>query len=203
MKDKLTRRQRETLDFIRGFVAERHYPPTVREVGEGLGLSSSQTAHAHLHKLSEKGYLKLDGAHRAIRLPGNAGKGIPLIGRVAAGAPLLATENVEGYLDLDSIAARYPDAFALKVKGDSMIEAGILDGDYIVVRPQQTAQNGEIVVTLLHDEATVKYFFHEGTQIRLQPANAALAPLFVQDVQIVGKVIASFRVYGQTDWHAG
>ncbi len=242
-----TIRQQQPLDFLESFLAANGYPPTVREICRGLGLSSTQTAYAHLAKLEQKGYLRLNpahgadapgtakaSAHRCIRmLRGNAsipsaplpfvqgsaqadlanvarpdallfredrGRAsrptpIPLIGRVAAGQPLLALENVEGYVDLGELGG---DAvvFALRVKGDSMIEAGILDGDYVLVRPQPTAEDGDIVVALLHDEATVKFFFREGRRIRLQPANRAMQPILAREVRIAGKVIASLRGYG-------
>ncbi|MCL5263867.1 MAG: transcriptional repressor LexA [Chloroflexi bacterium] len=207
---KLTRRQQDTLEFVRGFVAENGYPPTVREVCAALGLSSSQTAYAHLCKLEQKGYLSIgrdeslpniNRAHRAIKLidrfDGRSQRRIPFIGRVAAGQPLLATENVEGYIDLRKIGSDAP-VFALRVQGDSMVEAGIFDGDYIIVRQQEIAEDGDIVVALLHDEATVKFFFRQHGRVRLQPANRKMKPILARDVKIVGKVIASCRGYGST-----
>lgn len=195
-----TKRQRDTLDFIRAFVDENGFPPTVRDICLGLGLSSTQTVHAHLHKLEEKGFIRLGNTHRSLQLVARPGQRlselIPLAGRVAAGVPLLATENVEGYLNLGAgLAGEIGDRFALKVRGESMVEAGIVDGDYIVVRLQQTAENGDIVVALIGDEATVKFFFREEDRIRLQPANSSMQPLYLKDVAIIGKVLASFRAY--------
>ena len=196
----ITRRQRDTLDFIEAYVAEKRYPPTVRDICAGLGLSSSQTVHAHLRKLEEKGLIRLGRAHRSLQLvnlrTGIGTKLIPLVGRVAAGAPVLAIENVEGYLDLgEAVAGDAGDRFALQVKGSSMIEAGILDGDYIVVRLQQTAENGDIVVALIGDEATVKFFYREEDRVRLQPANSSMEPIYLKEVAVIGKVLASFRTY--------
>jgi len=196
----ITRRQRDTLNFIRAYAAEKGYPPTVRDICAGLGLSSSQTVHAHLRKLEEKGLLRLGRAHRSLQLlnprQDAARKLIPLVGRVAAGTPVLAVHNVEGYLDLgEAMAGEMDNRFALQVKGSSMVEAGILDGDYILVRLQQTAENGDIVVALIGDEATVKLFFREEDRIRLQPANSSMEPIYARDVTIIGKVLASFRAY--------
>jgi repressor LexA len=218
MRPELTPRQRETLGFLEHFVAANGYPPTIRQICVGLGLSSTQTVYAHLHRLEEKGYLNLSGGHRAIQVLPSAEDNdtkvvalagrrkrsaaeetryIPLVGRVAAGQPLLATENIEGYVDLSGLG-RDAGVFTLQVKGDSMIEAGILDGDYILVRQQETAEEGEIVVALLNDEATVKYFHREPHRISLKPANRKLKPIYAKEVKIIGKVIASFRGYGST-----
>lgn len=196
----ITRRQRDTLDYIRTYVAEKGYPPTVRDICAGLGLSSSQTVHAHLRKLEEKGLIRLGRAHRSLQLVSphieRRTKLIPLVGRVAAGVPVMAIENVEGYLDLGgAVAGDGGDRFALQVKGSSMVEAGILDGDYILVRLQQTAENGDIVVALIGDEATVKFFYREEDRIRLQPANSSMEPIYLKDVAVIGKVLASFRAY--------
>lgn len=200
-KARLTRRQQETLSFLERFIAANGYPPTVRQVCVGLGLSSTQTAYGHLCKLEQKGYVRLSHAHRTIQLlaRGNEASAppIPLVGRVAAGQPLLATENVEGHIDLGDLAGE-AEVFALRVKGDSMIEAGILDGDYILVRQQEAAENGEIVVALLRDEATVKFFYREQRRVRLQPANAKMKPIFAKEVTLIGKVIAVLRSYGPT-----
>lgn len=217
----LTKRQRETLDFLERFVAANGYPPTVRQICAALGLSSTQTAYAHLCKLERKGCLRLNRAHRSIQLltdwnrgassgedAGSAGsrglngvgaglRQVPLIGRVAAGQPVLALENIEGYVDLGGIGSD-PEVFALRVRGDSMVEAGIIDGDLILVRRQETAENGDIVVALLRDEATVKFFFRERRRVRLQPANSKMKPIFAKEVKLIGKVIASLRGYGAT-----
>ena len=219
VRPKLTRRQKETLEFLERFVSANGYPPTVRQICAELGLSSTQTAYAHLCKLDQKGYVHLSHAHRTIQLitdsnevSSSAGtaassnlckhgvsrdlsKQIPMIGRVAAGQPLLAVENIEGYVDLGDVADD-SEVFALRVRGDSMIEAGIIDGDYILVRRQETAENGDIVVALLRDEATVKFFFRERNRVRLQPANSKMKPILAKEVNLIGKVIASFRGYG-------
>lgn len=207
----LSARQREILELLERYVMAYGYPPTMREVCAALGLSSTQTVYAHLRKLEQKGYVRLGGAHRAIRLlKGHSGAArdggegafsragcVPLVGRVAAGEPLLALENIEGHLDLASIVGD-PAVFALRVRGDSMVEMGIRDGDYILVRRQETAENGDIVVALLRDEATVKLFFREGEKIRLQPANRRMRPIVTKEVKLIGKVIASLRGYGST-----
>jgi repressor LexA len=199
----LTKRQQEVLDFVRAQIQRQGYPPSVREIGEAVGLSSSSTVHSHLSALEAKGYIRRDPTKpRALELLdyrdteagvdyGHA-RAVPLVGQVAAGEPILASENIESTMQLPEEMAG--DAtFILRVKGDSMIEAGILDGDYVVVRQQNTANNGDIVVALLEDEATVKTFYKEAERVRLQPENAALEPIYTRDVQIMGKVVSLFR----------
>jgi repressor LexA len=204
----LTGRQREIFDFLSDYVRERGYPPTVREIGEAVGLASPSTVHAHLANLERAGLLKRDPTKpRALELVGRdrGGSGadskllsLPLVGEIAAGGPLLAEENVEDYLEVPELLAAGGADFLLRVKGESMIQAGILDGDYVVVRKQQDARNGDVVVALAGedeaaDEATVKRFFREGGQVRLQPENDALEPIYAPHVQILGKVIGVFR----------
>ncbi len=202
----LTKRQQEVLDFICKEVATKGYPPSVREIGEGLGLSSSSTVHSHLATLESKGLIRRDPSRsRALEVidfhapepdqPVNEGKVryLPLIGQVAAGAPILAEENVEDTFALPAEFVGEKTAFLLRVKGDSMIEAGILDRDFVVVRQQPTADNGDIVVAMIDDEATVKRFFKERDRVRLQPENSSMEPIYVRDVTIVGKVVALFR----------
>lgn len=202
----LTKRQREVLDFICKEVASKGYPPSVREIGEGLGLSSSSTVHSHLATLESKGLIRRDPSRsRALEVidfkspepeqPANEGKVrfLPLIGQVAAGVPILAEENVEDTFALPAEFVGEKTAFLLRVKGDSMIEAGILDRDFVVVRQQPTAENGDIVVAMIEDEATVKRFFKESDRVRLQPENSSMEPIYVRDVTIVGKVVALFR----------
>jgi repressor LexA len=204
----LTGRQREIFDFLSEYVRERGYPPTVREIGEAVGLASPSTVHAHLANLERAGLLKRDPTKpRALELVGRdrgtAGEdskllSLPLVGEIAAGGPLLAEENVEDYLEVPELLAAGGADFLLRVKGESMIQAGILDGDYVVVRKQQDARNGDVVVALAGedeaaDEATVKRFFREGGQVRLQPENDALEPIYAPHVQILGKVIGVFR----------
>ncbi len=199
----LTDRQREILDFIRAEIHRRGFPPSVREIGEAVGLSSSSTVHAHLAALEEKGFIRRDPSKpRALEvldfrdndLAVDYGQvsAVPLVGQVAAGQPILAAENIEGTMALPTEMAG-ESTFILRVRGDSMIEAGILDGDYVVVRQQNTATNGDIVVALLDDEATVKRFFKESDHVRLQPENSAMEPIRTRDVRILGKVVALFR----------
>ncbi len=196
----LTKRQREIFDFIRRYARKTGYPPTVREIGQAMGLHSPSTVHAHLAKLEKLGLLRRDPtkpraieilvgkAKRAIKSPG-----LPLVGQVAAGEPILAEENIEDHLEVPSVVGGEDGDYILKVKGDSMTGAGILGGDYVVVRPAETARNGEIVVALLGDEATVKRYFREKNTIRLQPENDAHEPIRSRDVELLGKVVGVFR----------
>src|SRR5690606_7993090 len=198
----LTPRQRQMLEFNKREVQQRGYSPSVREMGQTVGLSSSSTVHGHLGKLEEKGYIRRDPKKpRAITILKPAGAPAddtdivyaPVVGRVTAGEPILAVENIEGYFPLAREFAGNGELFLLQVRGDSMIRAGILDGDYVVVRQQPDALNGEIVVALLGEEATVKRFYRENGQVRLQPENDAYPPILAQDVQILGKVIGVYR----------
>ncbi len=200
--DDLSPRQRQILEFIRSEVMKKGYPPSVREVGQAVGLSSSSTVHAHLGKLEEKGYIRRDPTKpRAIELLDRANGEqirkdivqVPVVGRVTAGAPILAVENIDDYFPMPKEFAGDGETFMLKVRGNSMIEAGIFDSDYVVVRRQSHAENGDIVVALLEDEATVKRFFRETNHVRLQPENPHMQPILVRDVQILGKVIGVFR----------
>ncbi|GAV31336.1 SOS-response transcriptional repressors [Coriobacteriaceae bacterium EMTCatB1] len=200
---RLTRRQEQILDFIRSEIHRRGYPPSVREIGEAVGLSSSSTVHAHLSALEKHGYIRRDPTKpRALEVldfrdtergvDPRAVTAVPLVGSVAAGQPILAAENIEATLPLPAEFAG-ESTFILRVRGDSMIEAGILDGDFVVVRQQATADNGDIVVALIEDEATVKRFYREADRIRLQPENSAMEPIYVRDARILGKVVALFR----------
>jgi len=212
----LSKRQREIFDFVVAYADKHGYPPTVREIGEAVGLASPSTVHAHLANLERAGYLKRDPTKpRALevvgreRAPAVAALGpariaapeaprLPLVGEIAAGGPLLAEENIEDYLAVPEPLAAGGDDFLLRIKGESMIEAGILPGDYVVVHRQQTARDGDVVVALAGqdeaaDEATVKRFFRENGRIRLQPENSALEPLYPDHVRILGKVTGVFR----------
>jgi repressor LexA len=204
----LTGRQQEIWEFLVEYVDRHGYPPAVREIGEAVGLASPSTVHAHLANLERAGYLKRDPTKpRALELlkhrraePARAADPhkLPLVGEIAAGAAMLAEENVEDELAVPEPLGRGAD-FLLRVKGDSMIEAGILDGDVVVVRKQDTAQNGDIVVALAGqdeaaDEATVKRFFREAGRVRLQPENASLEPIYAPHVRVLGKVVGVFRV---------
>jgi repressor LexA len=206
----LTGRQQEIWNFLTQYVDEHGYPPTVREIGEAVGLASPSTVHAHLANLERVGLIKRDPTKpRALELrrdpkPQAAPAAaedvhrLPLVGEIAAGGPLLAEQNVEDYLAVPEPLARGGEEFLLRVKGDSMIDAGILEGDLVVVRRQQTARDGEIVVALAGqdesaDEATVKRFFREEGRVRLQPENAALEPIYADHVQVIGVVTGVFR----------
>lgn len=197
--EETTERQRRILEVIHEFTAERGYPPSVREIGERVGLSSSSTIHAHLKTLERRGFISRDPTKpRAMRseVAVNAPETVvmPIVGRVAAGVPITAAENLEGEFVLpSSFAPRGSDAFMLRVKGDSMTGAAILDGDLILVRPQANAENGEIVVAMVDDEATVKRFYKEDGRIRLQPENPAMTPIFSSDVTVIGRVEAVVR----------
>jgi repressor LexA len=202
----LSERQQEIYDFIVAYARKHGYPPTVREIGTEVGLASPSTVHVHLAKLEQAGYVRRDPTKpRALELVGRApepeaGKVrvLPLVGEIAAGGPLLAEQNVEDYLAVPEPLSRGEDEFLLRVKGESMIEAGIVAGDYVVVRRQSTAENGDVVAALVGDdetanEATVKTFYREDGRVRLQPENSALEPLYPEHVQILGKVIGLFR----------
>lgn len=202
----LTDRQRQVLDFIKAEVARQGFPPTVRDIGKAVGLHSSSTVHAHLGALEAKGLIRRDPSKpRALEvlekdvkvapatpLPANVIR-LPVVGAVAAGVPTLAAENIETTLQLPTELVRDDATFVLRVKGDSMVDAGILDGDYVAVREQPDAVNGEIVVAQLDDDATVKRFFRESDRIRLQPENSSMEPIYARDVHILGKVVAVFR----------
>jgi repressor LexA len=205
----LTGRQQEIWDFLVDYVDRHGYPPTVREIGEQVGLASPSTVHAHLANLERAGYLKRDPTKpRALELTGmrsrqesrtsQTSRGLPLVGEIAAGGPLLAEDDVQEYIALpEQLVGGHAD-FLLRVKGDSMIDAGILSGDIVAVRKTETAKNGDIVVALAGDdesadEATVKRYFREDGRIRLQPENEALEPIYANHVQILGKVVGVFR----------
>ena len=206
----LTKRQQEIFDFIKRYSADFGYPPTVRDIGKAVGLASSSTVHAHLANLEKLGLLRRDPSKpRAIEMLDRAREGVeqavenvrslvkpdglPLVGQVAAGSPVLAEENIEEYVTVPPIAGGDDGEFVLRVKGDSMKNAGIFEDDYVVVRPQSTATNGEIVVAMLDGEATVKRFFKEKERVRLQPENEALEPIRSRDVQVLGRVVGLVR----------
>jgi repressor LexA len=208
MLDNISNRQEKILKFINKKIKESGYPPSVREIAKAVNLSSSATVHSHLKKLEEKGYLKRNPSKpRAISLLSRKGDGsidtginnlvyVPVVGRIAAGRPILAEENIDDYFPLTPDFVRGKrEVFILNVRGDSMVNAGILDRDYIVVRKQDTAINGEIIVALLEDEATVKRFFKTNKKIKLMPENDHMDPIVVKDVKILGKVIGVIRKY--------
>ncbi len=201
----LTKRQQEIFDFIKRYSARHGYPPTVRDIGKAIGLTSSSTVHAHLSNLERIGLLRRDPTKpRAIEVlvdkakkvakPVIGGGGLPVVGRVAAGEPLLAEENIEEYVDIPELAGGDEGEFILTITGDSMINAGIHDGDHVVVRTQDAASDGEIVVALVGDsEATVKRFYKEADHVRLQPENDALEPITSNEVTVLGKVVGVLR----------
>lgn len=199
----LSMRQTKILDFIKEEIRKKGYPPAVREIGQAVGLLSSSTVHGHLQTLEEKGYIRRDPTKpRAIEILDSSNGAmeinkkvihVPIVGRVTAGQPILAVENIEATFPLPEDLVRQDNIFMLRVQGESMIEAGILDGDFIIVRQQNEARNGDIVVALLGDEATVKRFFKERTLIRLQPENSAMEPIYSQDVSVLGKVVGVYR----------
>ncbi len=199
----LSQRQTDILEFIKKEIRQKGYPPSVREIGDAVKLLSSSTVHGHLQTLEEKGYIRRDPTKpRAIEILNSSSEPdirklvvhVPLVGRVTAGQPILAVENIEDTFPLPADLVHNETVFMLKVWGDSMIEAGILNGDQILVRQQSSARNGDIVVAMIGDEATVKRFFKEKTLIRLQPENAAMDPIYSQNVTILGKVIGVFRM---------
>jgi repressor LexA len=197
---KLTKRQQEIFEFIKQYSSRHGYPPTVRDIGKAIGLTSSSTVHAHLANLEKLGLVRRDPTKpRALELLGEAARkltgpaGLPVVGRVAAGSPILAEENIEDYVEVPPIAGGDDGEYVLRVAGDSMIDAGILDGDYVIVHRQETADNGEIVVALVGEEATVKRYFRESDHIRLQPENASMEPIRTREAAVLGKVVGVCR----------
>jgi repressor LexA len=199
----LTKRQQEIFEFIKRYSARYGYPPTVRDIGKAVGLASSSTVHAHLANLEKVGLLRRDPSKpRAIELLDRAAAGVrsmvrsnglPLVGQVAAGQPVLAEENIEEYVDVPGVAGGEEGEYLLRVRGDSMKDAGIIEGDFVVVRPQDTAVDGDVVVALVGEEATVKRFFREADHVRLQPENEAMEPIRSKEVRVLGKVVGLLR----------
>ncbi len=198
----ITKRQQAVLGFIKGFIKERGFPPTVREIAAYLKITSLKAVKRHLEALDKKGYIrKTSGISRAIEVVGQSlllqVREVPIVGTVRAGRPNLAVEDIEGSIALDSSIARWDNAYFLRVKGQSMIEAHIQEGDLALVRPQPDADNGNIVVALIGDEATLKIFYRESDHVRLQPANSQMEPIIIREndppFTIVGKVVGIFR----------
>jgi repressor LexA len=212
----LTKRQQEIFDYIKRYSARYGYPPTVRDIGKAVGLASSSTVHAHLANLEKLGLLRRDPSKpRAIELLDRVREdvgsavgtavgsalsvlrpGLPLVGHVAAGSPILAEENIEDYVQIPPIAGGDEGEYILRVRGESMKNAGILGGDFVVVRPQETATDGEIIVALVGEEATVKRFYREADHVRLQPENETMEPIRSKEVRILGRVVGVFRSVG-------
>lgn len=202
---KISKRQQDILEFIKQQVSDKGYPPSVREIGEAVGLASSSTVHGHLARLEKKGYIRRDPTKpRAIEIltnedtniiPKGETVNVPIIGKVTAGIPITAIENIEDYIPLpERLVPHDGNLFILVIEGESMIEAGIFDGDLVIVRQQHTANNGEIVVAMTEEnEATVKRFFKEKDFIRLQPENSSMDPIIVRNVTILGKVVGLYR----------
>ena len=208
---KLTGRQRQIYDFICDEVYKKGYPPSVREIAAAVGLKSPSTVHTHLQVLEDKGFIKRDlSKPRALEIIGNnnvsgdvaasfggnsqtQGNAEPIVGRVAAGQPILAEQNIEGSMPLPTSLVGDSASFVLRVKGESMVQAGIFDGDFVIVRAQQDAVNGQIVVAMVDDGATVKTFYREKDRIRLQPENPAMDPIYVTNPVILGRVVALVR----------
>ena len=216
-RTKISKRQQQAYDFICAFTKDHGYPPSVREIGNAIGLSSPSTVHSHLHKLEDAGYIRRDpNKPRTIEITGPGAMEqepasnqlatvsqdldantvtLPLVGRVAAGVPILAEQNVEEALTLPTSVVGDSSSFILRVRGESMINAGIFDGDYIVVKEQHDAHNGEIVVALIDDSATVKTFYRERNRIRLQPENDTMEPIYADNPTILGRVTALVRSF--------
>jgi repressor LexA len=199
----LTKRQQEIIDFIKRYGAQHGYPPTVRDIGKAVGLASSSTVHQHLANLEQIGLLRRDPSKpRALELRDRAASGprrltgLPLIGTVAAGQPMLAEENIEDYVEVPQAAGGEDGTFLLRVRGESMRDAAIIEGDLVVVRSQEHASNGDIVVALVGEEATVKRYFRETDHVRLQPENAEMAPILSRDVRVLGRVVGVMRSLG-------
>lgn len=206
MTKQITEKQQQILDYINNSISDKGYPPSVREICLAVGLKSTSTVHGYLQSLEKKGLIQRDPTKpRAVKVIGGKTNKrpeyntfrelveVPIIGKVTAGQPILAIENIEDTVPLPLDFTQNGDAFILRVQGDSMIEAGILDRDFVVVRQQSTANNGEIVVAMLEDEATVKRFYREKTSVRLQPENPFMEPIYATNVSILGKVVGVFR----------
>lgn len=206
-RSKLTKRQAQIYEFICDEVAAKGYPPSVREISDAVGLSSPSTVHTHLKVLEDKGYIRRDlSKPRALEIIGkdrsssNVGVtsqivNLPLLGRVAAGTPILAEQNIEAMIPLPESIVGDAASFVLRVQGESMIQAGIFSGDFVVVKEQSDAVNGQIVVALIDDEATVKTFYREQDRVRLQPENPTMAPIYAKAPRILGRVIALIRSF--------
>jgi len=204
MYEELTKKQTEVLNYIKRELISKGYPPTVREICEGVNLKSPSSVHAHLNSLEEKGFIRKDPTKpRAIEILGwdsnfmqnKKTVEVPIVGRVTAGSPILAVENIDDTFPLPLEDVEGHNAFMLKISGESMIEAGIMDGDLVLVHEQNHASNGDIVVALMGEEATVKRFFKEKDRVRLQPENQFMEPIYVTDVLILGKVKGLYRKY--------
>ena len=200
---KISNKQKEILEYVKSQIINKGYPPAVREICEAVNLKSTSSVHSHLETLEKNGYIRRDPSKpRAIEIIDDEFNltrrelvNVPVVGTITAGQPILAVENIEAYFPIPSEFMPNEETFMLKVKGDSMVNAGILDGDYIIVKQQSTANNGDMVVALIDDEATVKTFYKEKGSYRLQPENPDYEPIIVKELSILGKVIGLFRKY--------
>ncbi len=203
MAGPITKKQEEILTYIKNEILERGFPPSVREICQAVGLKSTSSVHSHLESLEKNGYIRRDPTKpRTIEILDDSFQmlrremvNVPIVGTVAAGQPILAEQNIESYFPIPAEYIPNEETFILRVKGESMINAGIMDGDCVVVRQQTTAQNGEMVVALLDDSATVKTFYKENGHYRLQPENDTMEPIIADEVQILGKVFGVFRFF--------
>ena len=197
----LTKKEKLVFDYLVKTINENGYAPSVRDIGSSLGIKSTSSVHLYLHNLESKGFIEQDaGKKRTLRICAPYARAfgrVPLLGAITAGSPILAVENFEGYVDLPWNSAKYSsdELFALKIRGESMVDVGIFDGDVVIVRKSSYAENGQIAVALLDDEATVKTFYREDGHFRLQPENKTMNPIIVDDVAVLGVVVASFRQY--------
>lgn len=203
MPGKITNKQEEILNYIKNEILERGFPPTVREICQTVGLKSTSSVHSHLESLEKNGYIRRDPTKpRAIEILDDSFNmlrremvNVPVVGTVAAGQPILAEQNIDSYFPIPAEYMPNEQSFILRVKGESMVNAGIMDGDRVIVRQQSTARNGDIVVALVDDSATVKTFYKEDGHYRLQPENDSMDPIIVEDLQILGKVFGVFRFF--------
>lgn len=193
--------QQRILDYIENYIEVNGYPPSVREIGQAVDLKSTSTVHGHLNRLEKKGLLHREAMKpRTIDVTRNDKPQmvkLPILGKVAAGVPILAEENADGYEMLPDSIVGNGDHYILEIRGESMITAGIMNGDFVVVKRQPTAQNGDIIIAMIDDEATCKRYFKEPDRIRLQPENPRMHPMYVRSVEILGKVVAVYRKYGK------
>ncbi len=194
----LTEKEKRMLEYITEVIEENGYSPSVRDIRSALGIKSTATVHGYLERLEKKGYIRKEsGKSRTLTVDGTSPvtRKVPLIGKITAGLPILAVENFEGYVDFSETKYKSDEMFALRVSGTSMIEAGILDGDIVIVCNRRYAENGDIVVALIDDAATVKTYYKENGHFRLQPENSAMEPIITKDLTVLGKVVASIRYY--------
>jgi repressor LexA len=203
MSSNLTEREREIYNYIAATIRSEGYAPSVRDICTAMDIKSTSTVHSYLNRLEKKGAIqKIPGKSRTLRVENGSASApatvhVPILGKVAAGIPILAVENYEGYIDFPRPSSHLTsnDLFALRIQGESMIEAGIMDGDIIIVEKRTTAEDGDIIVALVEDDATVKTFWHDGDRFRLQPENSSMEPIYCKELLVLGKVVASMRFY--------